>query len=138
MSADPSLTVHLRIICLNPPIVDGAEFGLQDKTPALHRGERTADGALIFTCDLQAKPGAAGAVHFTGSFAHGTPAERFLYLSLGKLESGSWNWTKRLKIPLKSISWTQVEADGILEAVMDGRGAATVPLSGAGWTIKSL
>lgn len=129
-----ALNAHLRIICHNPPAHDGFNtFGLQDKTLTLHPGEMRDDGALLFICELSAKPADGDLVNFTGAFAHGTPTERFLYLSLGQLIGGNWRWQRRLKIPLKTIRWAQVEAGGILEAQVDGRGAATVKLLGDGW-----
>ncbi len=45
-----------------------------------------------------------------GPFAQGPAAERFLYLDIGAIagQIGS-DWRRRLKVPLKGITWEQVE-----------------------------
>ncbi|MDX1991226.1 MAG: DUF5990 family protein [bacterium] len=139
MSDQDTHKITLRMICIHPPEFDNATtyFGLQDKANDLQPGTPRADGALEFTCTLSAaqQPG-SGSPNFTGSFAHGTPAERFLYLSLGTNEGGAWNWLRRIKVPLKAITWELVEAahTRVLQTTVDGRQAATVKLPD-GWEI---
>lgn len=133
--------IKLRIICLNPPEQDAdVYFGLQDKSNDLKPGTPREDGALVFTCELKTAAGEGTEVpNFTGSFTHGTPKERFLYLSYGSQAGGVWNWMKRIKIPLKEITWEQVETaandNHVLEATVDGRQAATVKLI-EGWKVN--
>ncbi len=74
------------------------------------------------------QPG-TGDPNFLGPFTHGGPTNRHLYLS--QAMSGEDGWIKRIKLPLSSISWELIDAarDGALEATVDGRLAATVPVT---------
>jgi len=143
MNHQDTKSAKIRIICLNPPEYDDDQiyFGLQDKSNDLKPGNVREDGALEFACELKAAHGEGTDMpNFTGSFTHGTPKERFLYLSYGTQAGGVWNWLKRIKIPLKGITWEQVEAvannDHVLEASVDGQQAATVKLID-GWNINT-
>jgi hypothetical protein len=140
--ADESRTVQVRVVCVNPPVEaregQSLAFGLQDKQGELKTGAWQADGSLAFECELQAKVNPDGKPNFTGKFTHGSPEERFLYLTL--LRAADGQIIRRLKIHLKTITWAQVEQagqGGVLEAAVDGRGAASVPLLGEGWQVRS-
>jgi hypothetical protein len=145
VSRPETLTVRLRIICLNPPLepCDGQPtvFGLQDKHGALQAGQPRADGSLEFAFDLQAKLAKNGATNFLGAYAHGTVDQRFVYLSLGFASDSAQGWIRRLKVPLSSIHWEQVERahtnHHILEATVDGGRAGTVRLIGDSWITRS-
>ena len=88
-------------------------FGLQDKDGALHGGTPGAAGAVVFDFTLRVKSVDAGTVVLVGDFAHGKPAERFLYLGWRNVAG---NFAQRLKLPLASITPEQVR-----RAVADGR-----------------
>jgi hypothetical protein len=72
-------------------IHDGAEpgpsvggplvFGIQDTNKAVHDGRKLRGGLLSFevTLDVKSKD-VSESPRFSGSFAHGSPSERFLYL----------------------------------------------------------
>src|SRR5262249_30017390 len=127
-------TVRLRVICLNPPADEcygkKTVFGLQDKEGLLQPGKRSADGGLVFECELRAKAGTGNSVNFLGTYTHGTPTERFLYLSYRLAEGNPAEWIKRIKVPLKGIRWEEVEqADAtgqIFEVVVEGKRSGTV------------
>lgn len=133
-------TVHLRLICLNPPPleVDGApaEFGLQDKDGNLLAGRPRGDDALVFDVTVDALLD-SNYPNFLGPYTHGTPLGRFLYLSYRR--AGSDVWLKRIKIRLGSITKDQVDEalqrGGVIEGMVDGRGAASVRLLD-GWTVR--
>jgi hypothetical protein len=57
-----------------------------------------------------------------GPFAQGPAAERFLYLDIGAIagQVGS-EWRRRLKVPLKSITWEQIKL-GQLSCTVPGVG----------------
>jgi len=133
-------TVRVCVICVNPP-VDAREgalaFGLQDKARTLEFGRAQADGSLAFECELQTKPNVNGKPNFTGNFTHGTPEERFLYLTLLQVADGQI--VRRVKVHLKTITWAQVEEASqgeVLEASVDGRRTGSVPLLGEGWQVR--
>jgi len=101
--------IHLQLIYdgKGPAIWTPAPgaFGLQDKAGALHPGTPGAAGAMVFDFTLQVKSLDAKAVVLTGDFAHGSPAERFLYLGWRNTQGG---FAQRLKLPLFTIASAQV------------------------------
>ena len=141
MSKHDSLIIRLRVVCRNPPDSerDAAVFGLQNKNEGLIQGKRWMDETLAFECEVNVEPGAAGKPpNFLGQHVHGTPTDRFLYLSYRPAVGGPW--IRRLKVPLSSIPWEQVAAASAtrktLEATVDGSRAARVPLIGGGWELR--
>ncbi len=141
----PTDTVTIHIICENPPTAlaefDGVEFGLQNKKQEIIVGETLGDGQLRFVCEMKVKQTDTGQPNFTGPLAQGTVKERFIYLSYRTLREGNWHWVRRIKVHLKTISWEQVKAaqsspGAFLVAAVDGRGSASVPLLGDGWTVQ--
>jgi hypothetical protein len=83
---------------------------------------------------------AGGPPNFSGVFTHGSPQERFLYLSLRSAEGPEDAWIRRIKVPLKSITWEQVEAaarhkEARLACTVDGGSSGTVKLISGGWRL---
>ena len=101
--------IHLQLIYdgAGPVHWDGGAgaFGLQDKQGALHPGTPGAAGAVVFDFTLQVKSLDAKIAVLTGDFAHGSPAERFLYLGWRNTAGG---FAQRLKLPLFTIAAAQV------------------------------
>ena len=88
-------------------------FGMQDKGGVLHPGTPGAGGSVVFDFTLRVKSLDARPVVLLGDVAHGTPAERFLYL--GWRNAGG-NFAQRLKAPLATITPDQAR-----QACVDGR-----------------
>ncbi|MBZ0287817.1 MAG: DUF5990 family protein, partial [Anaerolineae bacterium] len=120
--------VHLYILCTHPP--DAYEFGLQDKNGALLPGTAQPDGSLLYTCTLNVQV-EGERVNFTGAYAHGTPADRFLYLSTRGVDGA---WVRRIKIPLSGITPAQIDSGESLATTVDGRAAARVKVAWSGRT----
>lgn len=145
MKVQSPVEVGIRLICVSPPNQTYSEkhpvFGLQDKTQNIHSGMLLDDGSLQFDCVLNARQGSiAEKPDWGGSFVHGDREQRFLYLSWGYKEDTRWNWIKRIKVPLSIILWKQVEEANkenvVIQAYVDGKGAASVELLGDGWSIQ--
>jgi hypothetical protein len=73
---------------------------------------------------------------------HGTAAVPFVYVSWRSQSAEPPHWLKRLKIPLASITWQQIEAADYargdrLEATISGTGSGTVPILGGGWKVRA-
>lgn len=117
--------VRLQIRCINPPV---GVFGLQDKNRRLSTGQPQPDRSLLFECELRAKQSADGTPAILGAFAHGTSTDRFLYLTLLRDDTDQAEIVKRIKVKLSSITWEQIEQGSVLQATVDGRGAASVKL----------
>ncbi len=105
-----SITIRLVRKDPTPVSYEGkkTEFGIQDKGQQVHPSTPGSDGATHFTCSLQVTWGAGGNPAFSGPFAQGSAAGRFLYLSW-KRTVGSPPWIERIKIPLSGISSTLVK-----------------------------
>ena len=84
---------------------DPGAFGLQDKAGALHVGAQRPDGTVVFNLTLQLKSDDSDAPIFVGSFVHGPPSRRFLYLGWRDEQGGL---AQRLKLPLATITWSDV------------------------------
>lgn len=80
-------------------------FGMQDKDGHLLLGILAAGGTAIFELALQVKAGKSGEPVLLGSFAHGPPNGRFLYLAWAE-EKGIL--AQRLKLPLGGIRWDDI------------------------------
>ena len=135
MSAMATQTVRLHVFCANPP---AAPFGLQDKARVIVEGQPLPDGRLRFALTLKVQQNAEGRPNFTGPFAQGPVHARFFYLT--QLDKAG-QIVRRMKVPLESITWDQVEAaladpTAYLMAEVEGSRSGTVPLLGAGWTVK--
>lgn len=106
--------------------------------------------ALEFDGELRLKApvrqGAASPV-FLGPYTHGPPTGRFLYISWTGEVGGPRQMFRRMKIPLGTISWEQIERvqrDPHARLVATVRGTdrkggpacATVPLEGGGWRVE--
>ncbi len=110
-------TVRLRLIYdgKGPAIWTPAPgaFGLQDKAETLHVGVPGKAGAVVFDFALQVKSLDADQVVLVGDFAHGKPAERFLYLGWRNAHGA---FAQRLKLPLHTITPAQAR-----EAIAKGK-----------------
>lgn len=80
-------------------------FGLQDRDALLHIGMPGPDRTVLFDLTLQVKMGNSGAPVLLGTFAHGPPAGRFLYLGW---RNASGAFAQRLKLPLGGIAWDDI------------------------------
>jgi len=136
---DLALTVVL--ICQDAPPLEregrAMEFGAQDKAGVLHPGLPEGERAVRFALGVVARPAAHGGVDFAGPFVHGVPQDRFLYLGYRRLSETTW--TRRWKIPLAALTWSQVLAahEGGKEIMgrVSAGGTATVRLLDLGWSV---
>ena len=101
----------LRIILLKPPA--GVDLGLQKGHGYNYetvQTQRSKGKDLHFECSVRVNPGKDSAPNFLGPFAQGPAGERFLYIdigtSAGQIETC---WSRRLKIPLRGITWELVD-----------------------------
>ena len=93
------------------PLEEPLRFGLQDTKDHVHPGS-TKWGKplnLDFTLYISGNED-VGAPVFRGTFAHGPPAKRFIYLSWKREGEHEHPWGWRIKIPLSGIGWTEVHA----------------------------
>src|SRR6476620_12209431 len=129
----------LRIILEAPPA--GVDFGLQegrgnDYQTVQTQRSKTSD--LTFTFTARAKQNTSGEPVFLGPFTQGPADGRFVYLDIGTYAGQKdTEWSRRLKIPLRGISWKMVEqasqSSRLLEARVQGTGRDGGPTCG---TIK--
>ena len=141
--------LNFRIILESPP--PGVDYGLQKgggSNYEVTQTQRSKTGDLRFEFSARVKEGKDGQPSFLGPFVQGTPQERFVYLDIGTYAGQTDTpWSRRLKIPLRGITWDVVKqvsrGTNVLEASVPGTGkdgsptCATVkPFSG--WKVKRL
>jgi hypothetical protein len=110
----PARDIVVRIVLVSPPV--GVDYGIQRgsgsdyqtvflQRPSNPRAQIVFDVPIAVT---ETRP--EGVPNFGGPFVQGKPAERFLYVDIGKY-AGQRNteWARRMKVPLTGISWTLIE-----------------------------
>jgi hypothetical protein len=119
MATTPSLKrqIHLRLIHdgVQPgtPLNEPLRFGLQDAKGDVHAGSGQPGEPLDFDLALEVDEGGeADKPVFRGSFAHGPPKARFIYLSWKRHGEHAHPWGWRIKIPLSGIGWDEIRAAG--------------------------
>lgn len=121
--------INLRIVLEQPP--PGVDFGLQKGRGSDYetvQKQRSKSGDLHFEFTVRAKAGSGKAAPtLLGPFVQGPPHERFVYLDIGTYAGQADSiWSRRLKIPLRGITWDLIEevsdSSAILEARVPGRG----------------
>ena len=136
----------LRIVVLRPPpgVALAVQRGRSDMLPPA----RTSEDAAVFELSVRVAARGDGAPNLLGPYAHGTPADRFLYVNWGT-SAGQWGsrWTRRAKLKTAGIGWALIEETlaspgAVLEARIAGTGrdggpcCATVPLLDGGWQLS--
>ena len=109
----PARDIVVRIVLVSPPV--GVDYGIQKgsgsdyqtlflQRPSNPRAQIVFDVPMTVT---DTRPD--GLPNFTGPFVQGKPAERFLYVDIGKY-AGQRNteWARRMKVPLTGIHWTLI------------------------------
>ena len=144
------LQLPLRIILEKAP--QGVDFGLQlgsgNKFETVQK-QRSGPVDLRFNLEVTIRKSKDSRPDFFGPFVQGPSSERFIYLRIGQAAGqGDSEWSRRLKIPLRDISWDNINKvvstnNGILETLVPGTGrdggpnCATVKPF-AGWYIGKI
>lgn len=144
---DQELT--FRIILESPPA--GVDYGLQKgggSNYEVTQKQRSKTEDLRFEFEARVKEGKEGQPVLLGPFVHGTPQERFVYLDIGTYAGQTDTpWGRRLKIPLRGITWDMVKeasrGNSLLETHVAGTGKDGSPSCAtvkpfAGWKVKRL
>ena len=104
-----TLEIILKIRCYNLPGVQVGEhtavrLGIQKRQEVVE--DVAGDVAEAhFSAPLRVEFTETGVANFLGPFAHGTPAERFLYLCWGERNGEQWEGFGRAKLQLKSLPY---------------------------------
>jgi hypothetical protein len=139
--------LKLRIILEKPtPDVD---FGLQKGRGNDYetiQTQRSKGQDLRFELTVRAKGSTTTSPpNFLGPFAQGPSGERFVYIDIGTYAGQTGTvWSRRLKIPLRGITWDMIEAvvdeGSVLETQVAGSGkngspSCATPKPFGGWKI---
>jgi len=115
--------VILRILLERP--TPGVDFGLQSGHGSAYeivQKQRSQGKDLTFEFPVTAKPrGKKDPPGFTGPFVQGPTGDKFVYINIGTY-AGQTNtpWSRRLKIPLRMITWEMIESGRVLVAHVPG------------------
>ena len=136
----------LRIVVEGPPA--GVAFAVQrGRAELLAPSAATAD-AVTFDFPVRVGTSADGAPNFLGEYAHGTPGERFVYVTSGQSAGDAGSpWRRRAKVRLAGqVDWLLIDRvlsqpGALLEARITGTSrdggpvCASTPVLGGGWTV---
>jgi len=127
---------------------------LADLDKTLDRAARALDATtphlladLNFEFTVRVAQGKDRLPNFLGPFVQGPPRERFVYLDIGTYagQTGSL-WSRRLKVPLRNITWDMIkqasDSAKVLEARVPGTGKDNGPNCGtvkpfSGWQVNA-
>jgi hypothetical protein len=144
---DQELT--FRIVLESPPA--GVDYGLQKgggNDYEVTQKQRSKTGDLRFEFNARVKEGKDGQPVLLGPFVHGPPQERFVYLDIGTYAGQTDTpWSRRLKIPLRGITWDMVKqasrGASLFETHVAGTGKDGSPSCATvkpfdGWKVKRI
>lgn len=139
--------LNFRIVLETPP--PGVDFGLQKgggRDFEVTQKQRSKTGDLKFEFSARVKEGKDGSPVFLGPFVQGPPHERFVYLDIGTIAGQTDTpWSRRLKIPLRGLTWDMVnkalKGSTTLETrvrgtARDGSPTCATVKPFAGWTLN--
>jgi len=121
--------LSLRIVLEKPPA--GVDFGLQKGRGNDYetiQTQRSTGKDLQFEFTVRAKQtGKGDEPNFLGPFAQGPSGDRFVYLDIGTYAGQKETcWSRRLKIPLRGITWKMIDevvrSESVLETSVPGTG----------------
>ncbi|WP_461125807.1 DUF5990 family protein [Spirosoma aerophilum] len=139
--------VKLHIRLESPP--PGVDFSIQSGSGHQYntlQKQRSTLQDLSFECTVTAKTGADNQPDFAGAVVQGPPANRFIYINIGKsARQFDSVWSRRLKVPLKGITAEMVDQTTgdsamVLETKVPGTGKDGGPTCGTvkpfmGWYV---
>ena len=137
--------INLRIVLESPPA--GVDYALQKGRGSDYetvQTQRSKGRDLHFEFTVRAiAVGKGAAPNFLGPFVQGPTGERFVYIDIGTYAGQTGTcWSRRLKIPLRGITWQMIEgltdAESVLEthvagAGKDGSPSCATPKPFLGW-----
>jgi hypothetical protein len=101
----------LRIILQKP--TSRVDFGLQKGRGNNYetvQAQRSKGKDLLFECSVRVNKAKDSTPNFLGEFVQGPFGERFLYIDIGTYAGQTETcWSRRLKIPLREITWEQID-----------------------------
>lgn len=134
---DMKQELDFKIILQDPPA--GSDFALQKGQGAsreiVQRQRAMAEKDLVFSFQLGIKTGKDGQPDFHGPLVQGPPGERFIYIGIGQYAGQAGGYERRLKIPLRGITWDMINKPGDtpgagLQTVVPGKGGDGTPNCG--------
>jgi len=129
--------LRLRITVIEPPA--GVAFGMQLGRSELAEEVGKRADALVFEFPVSVADAKSDPPRLVGPFTQGPPTGRFVYINVGTYAGQHSPWSRRIKVPLYSMSPALVAAalaapGSVLETRIRGTGrdgtpaCATVPL----------
>ncbi|HSB26933.1 MAG TPA: DUF5990 family protein [Pyrinomonadaceae bacterium] len=114
--------LNFLIILERPPA--GVDYALQEGSGNNYKTvqtQRSVGQDLTFRFSARVREGKDGKPNFLGPFVQGPTHERFVYLDIGTY-AGQPNtiWSRRLKIPLRGITWEMIDKKQPLETRVPG------------------
>lgn len=109
----PARDIIVRIVLVSPPV--GVDYGIQRGTGSDYdtifiQRPSNPRAQIVFDVPITVTERPDGQPTFGGPYVQGKPAERFLYVDIGK-HAGQRNTevARRMKVPLTGIKWDLIE-----------------------------
>ena len=140
--------IRLQIKLIDAP--PGVLFGIQEGSGSKYKTvqqQRSGENMLVFdiSIHIRDKKPADSEPDFTGPMVQGARGERFLYIDIGTYAGDLFSqWARRLKVPLRGISWDTIKLlqkqAALLELIIPGTGKDDGPTCGSvkpfnGWKV---
>lgn len=110
MQTEPATALQIILVLVNPPA--GVLFAVQHGRDGLLPPHASTGETLSFAFTMPLGPALPdGSFNYRGPFAHGTPAERFVYVNSGTYAGQQGTpWARRAKVKLAGMPRDLVEA----------------------------
>jgi hypothetical protein len=124
--------VELRLVVVIEKPPAGVDFALQEGKGREYKTvqkQRSRGKELTFRCIVKLQNTRDdGLPNLLGPMTQGPPADRFLYIDIGRLAGqNDCRWGRRMKVPLAGITWELIEQSAadllsVFEARVPGTG----------------
>lgn len=111
------MELKLHITLQKPPA--GVDFCLQKGSGSNFENvgiQRSGSGDLVFEVPVETKgdPKKDAIPDFKGPYVEGPVMGRFVYIRIGQCAGQVSEWSRRLKVPLRDISWEMVSGENVV------------------------
>lgn len=130
------MEITLRIVLKQ--VMPDIEFALQkghgSRYEPVQKQRVSKKTDLRFEFPVMVKTGKDGRPDFAGDFVQGSRGDRYVYIDIGTY-AGQTNtpWSRRLKVPLSSITWELIKSGSTLVGEIPGRGKDGGPSCAYAW-----
>ena len=125
----PELKLHIILLKPTVDVIFGLQKGSGNNYETVQKQiSNSKDLSFNFSIIVKGDRAKDKSPKFSGSFVQGPPDQKFVYIDIGTCAGQTnTNWSRRLKIPLTGITWTDIDyfienPNSFMEACVPGTG----------------